>query len=256
MKLQALVDVFERIAPRRYAESWDNVGLLVGDPDADVARCLLAIDCTREVFDEARAQGCACVIAYHPVIFEGLKRLDARSVVYRAAREGVAIWSPHTALDVADGGTNDVLADIVGLRDRTPLRITRVDEAKGLGRVGDVAPIERAALLDEIKRGLGVERLLVAGRTEGTVTRVAVGAGACGDLIKEVLASRAGLYLTGEMRHHDALRAASAGVTVVCALHSNSERVTLRRLAATLATQAPAVTFVLSERDRDPFAVL
>lgn len=255
MKLREITSLLESIAPLRYAEAWDNVGLLVGDPDASVNRAMLAIDCTEAVFAEALAQRCELIVAYHPTIFEGLKRLHARSIVYRAIREGVAIYAPHTALDVADGGTNDVLADLVGMTARAPLRVTRPDEAKGLGRVGPVAPIERGALIERIKEGLGLTHVLVAGPTAGTVDRVAVGAGACGDMIKEALASGAGLYLTGEMRHHDALRAAASGLTVVCALHSNSERVTLARLAARMRPSMPDVAILVSERDRDPFLV-
>jgi putative NIF3 family GTP cyclohydrolase 1 type 2 len=138
---------------------------------------------------------------------------------------------------------------------RAPLRVTKPDRGLGLGRVGDVAPSTVDALLARIKQGLGVEHRLVAGPTEAVVTRVAVGAGACGDLVKEVLASGAQLYLTGEMRHHDALRAAAAGLTVACALHSNSERVTLDVLAARLAAALPGVEFLRSAVDRDPFAV-
>ncbi len=255
MKLQEIAAALETIAPCRYAEPWDNVGLLVGDPAAAVSRALLAIDCTEAVYAEARALGCELVIAYHPTIFDGLKRLHARSLVFRAIRDGVAIYAPHTALDVANGGTNDVLGDAVGMTSRAPLRITRVEEGLGLGRVGPIEPVERSVLLASIKAALGLDHLLVAGPTEGTVDRVAVGAGACGDLIKEVLASGAGLYLTGEMRHHDALRAAAAGLTVVCALHSNSERITLRRLAARLGDALPGVTFTVSAADHDPFAV-
>lgn len=255
MKLRDLVAAMEAIAPPALAEPWDNVGLLVGDPAQDISHALLAIDATRAVIDEAAHRGCELILAYHPVIFDGLKRITAGSSAWELVRRGVAVYSPHTALDVAEGGTNDVLGDVVGMIHRRPLRITRPETGMGLGRVGPIEPVQRAELLERIKRGLGVERLLVAGPAEGEVSRVAVGAGACGDLLKEVLASGAQVYLTGEMRHHDALRAAAAGATVVCALHSNSERVTLDRLAARLAALAPEVRFTRAESDRDPFAV-
>jgi putative NIF3 family GTP cyclohydrolase 1 type 2 len=87
------------------------------------------------------------------------------------------------------------------------------------------------------------------------VRRVAVGAGACGDLFKDALRAGAGLYLTGEMRHHDALRAADGGMTVVCALHSNSERKTLGVLAETLSASLPGLRVTVSRADRDPFCV-
>lgn len=250
-----LVVAMEAIAPSRYAESWDNVGLLVGDPVRPLSRVLLCIDCTEPVLEEAVGRGAEAVVAYHPVIFQGLKRLVAGSVPWRLVQAGVAVVSPHTALDVADGGTNDVLADALGLFSRTPLRVTVPAEGRGLGRVGGIRSTTRESLLQMAQRALGIHRLLVAGPLDGEVTRAAVGAGACGDLLNEVIASGAGFYLTGEMRHHDALKAAAAGVTVACALHSNSERPTLPRLAERLRAHLPRVHFELSVRDRDPFSV-
>ena len=251
-----LCRAMDTLAPPDRAESWDNVGLLVGDRAAPIDQVLLAIDLTHPVLDEARARGCTAIVAYHPVIFSGLKRVLAGSIAYDLIRHGVAVYSPHTALDVAEGGTNDVLADAVEMTHRAPLRVTIPAEGLGLGRVGAVAPIERCALLAKVRAALAIDHLLVAGPTEGTVTRVAVGAGACGDLLDEVIASGAGLYVTGEMRHHDALRAAAAGVTVACALHSNSERRTLGVLATRLRAALPGVGVEVSTADRDPFRVL
>ena len=123
MQLRKLLTVLERIAPTRLAEAWDNVGLLCGDPDQDISRALLTIDYTVAVAEEGRSAGCDAVIAYHPPIFSGIKRISPNSVVHDAMRRGIAIYSPHTALDVAEGGTNDVLAEVLGLEERTALKM-------------------------------------------------------------------------------------------------------------------------------------
>ena len=122
MLLREIIALLEEFAPTRYAESWDNVGLLIGDQQQQVTKILLAIDYTPEVAAEAQQQNCEMVIAYHPPIFSPVKRLTAPDLIFDAVRRGVAIYSPHTALDVAPGGTNDLLADILGLQDRRPLR--------------------------------------------------------------------------------------------------------------------------------------
>ena len=122
MQLSTIVSALERIAPTSFAESWDNVGLLAGDPNQDISKILLTIDYSAEVAEEGRKDGCDLVIAYHPPIFSALKRVVAGSVVFDAIRRGVAIYSPHTALDVAEGGTNDMLGDVLGLVDRQALR--------------------------------------------------------------------------------------------------------------------------------------
>ncbi|HSN99962.1 MAG TPA: Nif3-like dinuclear metal center hexameric protein [Candidatus Nanopelagicales bacterium] len=268
MKLRDVLPALEAIAPLRYAEPWDNVGLLAGDPDRDATTALLCIDYTPAVAREARDLGCDLVIAYHPPIFEGLKRITAPGLIYAAIRDGIALYAPHTALDIAPGGTNDVLADLLGLVERAPLQRLDPRVAQGapdaaplgIGRVGRLsAPTPLGALLARIKDGLGVESLLVStpeGVNEGTlIAQAAACAGACGKLFEQAIAQGAALYLTGELRHHDALKAAQAGMTVVCALHSNSERATLSRVKARLEDALPALRVHLGAQDRDPFAI-
>src|SRR5204862_7014595 len=98
-----------------------------------------------------------------------------------------------------------------------------------------------------------VNRLLIAGPADGNVSKAACCAGACGDLLNDALIQKAQLYLTGEMRHHDALKAARAGMTEVCTLHSNSERAVLNRLAARISAKFPAFALQASQIDRGPF---
>jgi dinuclear metal center YbgI/SA1388 family protein len=117
-----LVTAMESIAPTRFAASWDNVGLLVGDANAPLSHVMLCIDGTPPVLAEARAAGCDALVAYHPIVFEAQKRFLAGSPAYELARAGIAGYSPHTALDAAPGGTNDVLADALAMTDRAPLR--------------------------------------------------------------------------------------------------------------------------------------
>src|ERR1019366_3354645 len=126
MLLGDFLGVLETLAPPAFAEAWDNVGLLVGDRGQNCKRVLLTIDYMDAVAAEARKNRCDVVIAYHPPIFEGLKGITADgagSLVFDAIRDGIAIYSPHTALDAVDGGTHDVLADAIGLVERQPLRL-------------------------------------------------------------------------------------------------------------------------------------
>src|SRR5271165_7478659 len=123
MKVSDLVGAMESIAPTAFAAPWDNVGLLVGDPGARLDRVLLAIDLTSAVLGEAAQGGQGgAVVAYHPPIFAAQKRFTSGSIAFRAAAAGLAVYSPHTALDVAPGGTNDVLADALQMTERGPLR--------------------------------------------------------------------------------------------------------------------------------------
>ncbi len=119
-------EVMQSIARTGLAQSWDNVGLLVGDAEAVMRKVLLAIDLTRPVLDEAVKMNADLLLAYHPPIFKPIASLRAQSsgmdgLIFECIREGIAIYSPHTALDAAEGGTNDVLADACGAVETKPL---------------------------------------------------------------------------------------------------------------------------------------
>jgi putative NIF3 family GTP cyclohydrolase 1 type 2 len=107
MLLYDLLSLLDVIAPLRFAEPWDNTGLLTGNPDAAITRVLLTIDLTHAVAEEAICERCELCVAYHPIVFEPIKRVPHDTVLSRAIRAGLAVYSPHTALDVAPGGTND-----------------------------------------------------------------------------------------------------------------------------------------------------
>jgi dinuclear metal center YbgI/SA1388 family protein len=256
MILSEFVEALELVAPLRHAESWDNVGLLVGDPAQRVARAMLTIDCTREVAEDAHARGCDVVVAYHPPIFAPLKRIAHDGALAYALRHELSLYSPHTALDAAIGGTNDVLANLVGLVDRRPIRPTDARDGTGMGRIGTLAPVDRRAFIERVRAGLGVDRLLVAGPDAGEARTCAVFAGSAGDFLSSAIAQGADVVVTGEVRHHDALAAAAKGVTVICALHSRSERVALEAYRTRIAEQAPSIELLVSALDRDPFAIV
>jgi dinuclear metal center YbgI/SA1388 family protein len=117
--------VLETLAPAKLAQSWDNVGLLAGDPKHGCRSLLLCIDLTPEVMAEAISKKCDMILAYHPVIFKPISRVradstDTDAIIHKAITTGIAIYSPHTAMDAAPGGTNDVLAGMCDLNEVEP----------------------------------------------------------------------------------------------------------------------------------------
>jgi dinuclear metal center YbgI/SA1388 family protein len=259
--LSDALTVLESIAPLRYAESWDNVGLLVGDPRAEVRRVLVTVDYSDTVAAEARAFSAELVVAYHPPIFAAVKRAPHDALWVDAVRRDVALYSMHTALDVVGEGTNDFLADACGVakEGRRPLRAFVAKDAReedvGLGRVGDVVPTTVGALVAQLKATLSLGHVLVAGSLDMPVKRVAVAAGAGGELTNDALRARADVFVTGEIRHHDALLAVRRGMAVIATLHSNSERAAIRAFASRLAPRLRGVEVRASTADADPFVV-
>lgn len=134
LPLARVLELLETLAPLRFAESWDNVGLLL-EPQArhEIGRVLLTIDLTSAVLDEAGQRGAELVVAYHPPIFNGLKRVrasrSAEAIVAGALSRGIAVYSPHTALDAAPDGVNDWLAAAAGAGDVQPLLPSQPSQA-------------------------------------------------------------------------------------------------------------------------------
>jgi dinuclear metal center YbgI/SA1388 family protein len=153
-RVSDLARALDSVAPSHLAEPWDNVGLLLGDPDAPCARALLTIDLTEAVLDEAVRRRADAVVAYHPPIFHPVKSLvrsePSQRVLLDAAAAGIALLSPHTALDAAHGGVNDWLASCIGLGPVRPLRPAQPID-RGLRVVAVHAP---ANAVDAIRRAM------------------------------------------------------------------------------------------------------
>jgi len=361
----------ESFAPPSLSESWDNVGLLVGADGWSAERVLLTIDLTERVLEEAIAARVGLVITYHPPIFAPLKRItDApgkERIVLGAARAGIAIHCPHTALDACAGGVNDWLAEGLGRGDVRALgphealppsqackivtfapadavdRIRRALSTVGAGKIGEyelcsfetagegtflpgerarpvvgrpgqlervrevrlemVCPVEAlglasatlrqfhpyeeppmeiyqlrahpsrnvgigrrlvldqpvplAELVGRVKSHLGVPHVLLSeGRgTCDDIAVIGICAGSGGALLETALAQGCRCYFSGEMGHHDVLKAHERGCAVILAGHTNTERGYLGRLKDRLVSAVPGTEFLLSGEDREPLRV-
>ncbi|MGC4068240.1 MAG: Nif3-like dinuclear metal center hexameric protein [Polyangiaceae bacterium] len=195
-------------------------------------------------------------------MFRGLKRLTRRVASERipmdALRAGIAVYSPHTALDAATGGINDWLGSLLGPgRGRPILPHPRVEHV-GAGRIVQLdEPLPLVEALGHIKAGLSLPSLRVATahrHQEGEpIESFAVCAGAGGSVFEKL--PFADLLLTGEMRHHDVLARVAEGQTVVLTDHTNTERGFLPKLAACLRENFSELTVRVSTRDGDPLVI-
>lgn len=266
-QLSEVLAVLERLAPLAFAEPWDNVGLLL-EPvlvaqTPPLHSVLLTIDLSDEVVAEAERLGSKLVIAYHPPIFQGLKRLrrsqPSESVVLRCAAAGIAVFSPHTALDAAPGGVNDWLTEAFGAGERGPCVPNALEARYGQGRF--VRLDEAVSLSDAIralKRHLGLSQLRVSpadahAADAPAIRSIAVCAGAGGALFEKL--PHFDLLVTGEMRHHDVRARALAGGSVILSEHTHTERGFLPVLAERLRRATDGVIFHVSQCDREPLSL-
>ena len=140
MTVNDILQAMDTIAPFRLTMDFDNTGLLIGDPNAAVTGVVLALDCTDEVIETAKARNANLIITHHPVIFHGIKHVRADSVVYQVIRNDMHVISAHTNLDIAEGGVNDCFAAELELTQLCGL--TATDDEHSLGRVGSLTAEE------------------------------------------------------------------------------------------------------------------
>lgn len=151
MRVKEIAGEIEKIAPLKLAQDWDNVGLLIGNPQANVKNILVTIDITKDVVAEAKRLKTDLIISYHPVIWDGLKKITTdgpAGIVYNLIKAGIAVFSIHTALDAAIGGVNDGLAEIVGIVDGKPIGVDSRFRGNDIGdsyKLIVFVPIEAAA---------------------------------------------------------------------------------------------------------------
>lgn len=208
MKISEITAVIEAFAPLHLQESYDNAGLLVGRPDDEVHKALLAVDVTEQVLDEAEREGCDLVITHHPIIFHPLKRLNSSTpverCVERAIRKGIALYACHTNLDSTRGGMSWRLAELLGVGELELLQPTHEAEQAGFGVVGRLPqPTSAKAFLEQVQQVTSARVIRHSELLETPVERVAICTGAGASLIAQAREAGADLYLTADLKYND-----------------------------------------------------
>ncbi|MFI0901238.1 Nif3-like dinuclear metal center hexameric protein [Streptomyces sp. NPDC020983] len=235
-RLSELIDSLDALWPPATAESWDAVGLVCGDPEAQVDRVVFAVDPVQEVVDEAVEAGAGLLVTHHPLYLRGTTSVAPVGpagfkgrVVHDLIRNGIALYVAHTNADRADPGVSDALAAAVGLRVTGPLVPDPSDPAgrRGLGRIGVLdEPLSLADFAAQAARGLPATAtgLRVAGDPAAPVRTVAVCGGSGDSLFEQVRAAGVDAYLTADLRHHPASEARQAApLALIDAAHWATE---------------------------------
>ena len=218
--LAEVVRILDSAYDPRWAEPWDAVGLVCGDPSASVGKVLFAVDPVEAVVDEALAWGADLLVTHHPLLLKPVNGVAATSfkgrTVHRLITGGVALLTAHTNADVADPGVSDALARALGLTVVGPLLPRPDAPARGLGRLGVLPEAEPLrAFATRVASSLPATSggVRVAGDLDRPVRLVGVcgGAGDDRDLLEAVRAAGADAYVTADLRHHPVSEAVEAG---------------------------------------------
>lgn len=240
------------LAPREGTMDWDNVGHLLGNPAQEVRRCLVALDITHAVAEEAIAKGCQLIVSHHPIMNCKWSQVQTvrddtfqGSLLTRLLRADVSAICMHTNLDVAEGGVNDVLAQALGIQNLE--RFTN----EGVGRCGWRAePMALSEFVRLVSRTLGCNgvRYADAGKP---VHRVAVGGGACGEFEDAAIYAGCDTFVTSDLSYHQFVDAKVKGINLVDAGHFPTEDPVCERVIAFLSERFPKLQLQKSASHRE-----
>lgn len=228
------------IAPLELQMGFDNSGFLFGRYDAPVSKVLLSLDITEKVIAEAIELGSELIISHHPLIFSPIKNITDDKLL-KLAENSIAVICMHTNLDIANGGVNDVLIELLGANGNEIL-----DES-GCGRIGYLE--ESMELIDFLflcKNKLSANglRYYSAGRP---VHKLAVMGGAGGDSLVDAFSKGCDTYVTSDIKYNRFLEAADMGINLIDAGHFCTENPVIFRLRNSLAAAFPDTDFFISK---------
>ncbi len=240
------------LAPRELAQSWDNVGLLVGSPGQEVRRVLIALDITGAVADEAAQLGADLIVAHHPVMnchWHPVQTLRDDTTqgrtLFRLIQGGIAAICMHTNLDAAQGGVSDALAAAIGLEGVSWV------EVNGSERVGSLTrAMALPDFLAQVQEGLhpnGI-RYVDGGRP---VRRVAVGGGACGSFFQKAAELGCDAFVTADVKYDQFLDAKALDLSLIDAGHFPTENVVCPVLIRYLREHFPGLEVCKSEAHQE-----
>ncbi|SPF42989.1 putative GTP cyclohydrolase 1 type 2 [Candidatus Desulfosporosinus infrequens] len=232
-----VAQIIERLAPKSWAEDWDNVGLLVGSGSAPVERILITLDGTLAVVEEAKAFGAQLIVAHHPIIFRPLKNLRsdnaAAQVPLQLLQNSIGYYAAHTNLDQSIVSSSRALGEVLGLQEMKIFEESEDDlvpihkrsEARGYGVSGYLSHPEKLGVLwKNFLDSLGqsgvyaqpykLSGVRLAGSVEKEMRKVAIVNGSGGRFVAKALFKGADLLITGDVDHHAVLDALEGGMAV------------------------------------------
>ena len=258
--LQSIIEYLEKRFPLVDAAEWDRPGLAIGSASSEISRAMLAVDFTAEVLQEAIETSAQLVITHHPPLLKPPPSLDERdpkaSLITRAIRANISVYSAHTNADFAKDGVSRTLGELLGLSNLSALT------ESGEGVVGTVSEMPLIDFARYVAKALPscAEGILVQGEPGALIGNIGLVAGAGDSYLSSALRANLDLFITSDLRHHPSsdFREASRGMALMKIPHFAAEWPWLDVLANGLRSSFPAVEFVVSEINTDPwdFAVM
>ena len=270
VKLEDILELINTIAPFDIAEDWDNCGLQAGNLNQEVKKVIIGLDVTIPLMKAAKESKCDLVLTHHPLMIKPEKKFDFNRMpgkaIEIAARQRISIISAHTNLDKANDGLNDYFAAKIGMQklkvfyNENPLTVPD-DQTTGIGRVGF---IENKTTLKQvakrIKDKLGLSHLRVTGDMDLPISKIAVCTGSGGSFVDLFLRSNADVYITGDIKYHEARLIEENSKALIDVGHFGSEYIAVDLLHDKLSQVAQKermnIEIIKFKKEKDPFIIV
>ena len=254
MILEKIEKILDLKLEKQRADAWDNCGLLIGRKDKEIKRVLLALELTAEVLAEAKEKKCDMILTHHPAIFSGLKQITDNkgdNIIYQTIQADVAVYSAHTNFDIVRGGLNDYVAAMLGATIITVLD----DGEETITRLFEVSEVPFEDFLNNIKRSLAIQTLRVIGSPKEKVKKVGMVTGAGGSYAQLAFENGADVFITGDIKYHEAMDFKHKGYSIIDAGHFETERIFPKAMHAFIEKNIKELDlhWVESEVEKSPF---
>lgn len=262
IKVQDIINKMEELAPQSLAEDWDNVGLIVGDPEQSVSSIIVALDATQSVIDQAINYNVDMIVTHHPILFSKVNKITTTSMdgqkVIRLIQNRIALFAAHTNLDKAPGGVEDTLAKQLELAFDTILNVrNQVDgQSFGYGRAGSLsAPMSFKKFARKVRDMLGCEYVHTIGDGDKIIKKVALSCGSGADQINRAINWGADVLVTGDIKYHAATEALDRGLCLIDATHYGTEKMVVGLLSNYLRKSFEGIQIIEDRESKNPIQI-
>jgi dinuclear metal center YbgI/SA1388 family protein len=251
--------LMESFAPLAYQESYDNAGLLWGDPQWQVNGVLICLDVTEPVIEEAIQYGCNLIISHHPLIFRPIKKIishgHVENCLVKAIQQHIALYACHTNADAVLEGVNAKIAQQLGMKNTailSPCSSEAKEKMHGMGLVGDLSTaMDELDFLSLVKQQFGCACLRYSTRKGLTIKRIAVCGGAGSSLLHEAAQAGAQAFVTGEASFHEFFTE-GLPLMLIDAGHFETEQFTKELFYDLISKKFPTFAVRISKAERNP----
>ncbi|ADL51214.1 Nif3-like dinuclear metal center hexameric protein [Clostridium cellulovorans] len=266
MKVYELEKEFEAVAPTYLKEDYDNVGLMIGDTEAEIENILVALDCTKEVISEAKEMNCQMIYSHHPLLFRKPSSITTKTLlgtkIIELIKNDIALYSAHTNLDSVEQGINDSLVKLLGFESGIVMDLNRKAMAKGyecgIGRLIELeTPITLKELLERINTNFSDAPIRYSGTLEKEIKVIAVINGSGMDFFQRAKELGADAIITGDTTYHFVSDYTEEDIAIIDMEHFYSEWQGLKLVAKTIEEKLKdkKVNIIISEKSKSPYKI-